>query len=235
MPRWGMVIDLDKCTACQACTIACQAENNVPFAGPEQTALDRSKHWQDVMAELGEESEYPDFHIRFIPRPCMHCENPPCVMVCPVGATYVDEEGLVRMNYDRCIGCRYCTTACPYAIRYFNWYAPRYPADDDDRLNYLNPNVPRRPVGVVEKCSFCIHRLEQAKREAAAQGRELTDADVVLLPACNQACPASARYFGDLDDPESTVSRLARSPRAFRLLEDLGTEPKVYYLAEDKN
>jgi Fe-S-cluster-containing dehydrogenase component len=235
MPRWGMVIDLDKCTACQACTIACQAENNVPFAGPEQTALDRSKHWQDVMAELGEESEYPDFHIRFIPRPCMHCENPPCVMVCPVGATYVDEEGLVRMNYDRCIGCRYCTTACPYAIRYFNWYAPRYPADDDDRLNYLNPNVPRRPVGVVEKCSFCIHRLEQAKREAAAQGRELTDADVVLLPACNQACPASARYFGDLDDPESTVSRLARSPRAFRLLEDLGTEPKVYYLAEDRN
>ena len=235
MPRWGMVIDLDKCTACQACTIACQAENNVPFAGPEQTALGRSKHWQDVMTELGEESEYPDFHVRFIPRPCMHCENPPCVMVCPVGATYVDEEGLVRMNYDRCIGCRYCTTACPYAIRYFNWYAPRYPADDDDRLNYLNPNVPRRPVGVVEKCSFCIHRLEQAKREAAAQGRELTDADVVLLPACNQACPASARYFGDLDDPESTVSRLARSPRAFRLLEDLGTEPKVYYLAEDKN
>jgi molybdopterin-containing oxidoreductase family iron-sulfur binding subunit len=216
-----MVIDLDKCTACQACTIACQAENNVPFAGPEQTALDRSKHWQDVMAELGEESEYPDFHIRFIPRPCMHCENPPCVMVCPVGATYVDEEGLVRMNYDRCIGCRYCT--------------PRYPADDDDRLNYLNPNVPRRPVGVVEKCSFCIHRLELAKREAAARGRELTDAHVVLLPACNQACPASARYFGDLDDPESTVSRLARSPRAFRLLEDLGTEPKVYYLAEDRN
>ena len=232
MPRWGMVIDLDKCTACQACTVACQVENNVPFAGPEQAALGRSKHWQDVMTELGEESQPPDFHVRFIPRPCMHCENPPCVTVCPVGATYVDEEGLVRMNYDRCIGCRYCTTACPYAIRYFNWYAPQYPADYDA---YLNPNVPVRPVGVVEKCSFCIHRLERAKREAAAQGRELTDADVVLLPACNQACPASARYFGDLDDPESTVSRLARSPRAFRLLEDIGTEPKVYYLAEDKN
>lgn len=232
MPRWGMVIDLDKCTACQACTVSCQAENNVPFAGPEQTALGRSKHWQDVMTELEEESEYPDFHVRFIPRPCMHCESPPCVTVCPVGATYVDEEGLVRMDYQRCIGCRYCTTACPYAIRYFNWYAPQYPAGYDA---YLNPNVPVRPVGVVEKCSFCIHRLEQAKREAAAQGRELTDADVVLLPACNQACPASARYFGDLDDPESTVSRLARSPRAFRLLEDIGTEPKVYYLAEDKN
>jgi Fe-S-cluster-containing dehydrogenase component len=232
MPRWGMVIDLDKCTACQACTVACLAENNIPFAGPDETALGRSKHWQDVMTELGEESEPPDFHVRFIPRPCMHCEDPPCVAVCPVGATYVDDEGIVRMDYDRCIGCRYCTTACPYAIRYFNWYAPEYP---DRYKDYLNPNVPVRPKGVVEKCSFCIHRLEQAKREAAAQGRELTDADVVLLPACNQACPASARYFGDLDDPESTVSRLARNPRAFRLLEDLGTEPKVYYLAEEKS
>jgi len=226
-----MVIDLDKCTACQACTVACQAENNVPFAGPDETALDRSKHWQDVMTKLGEEGEYPNFHVRFIPRPCMHCDDPPCVKVCPVGATYVDDEGLVRMDYQRCIGCRYCTTACPYTVRYYNWYTPQYPAGYDA---YLNPNVPVRPVGVVEKCTFCIHRLEPAKREAAAQGRELTDADLVLLPACNQACPASARYFGDLDDPESTVSRLARSPRAFRLLEDLGTEPKVYYLVEEK-
>jgi molybdopterin-containing oxidoreductase family iron-sulfur binding subunit len=161
----------------------------------------------------------------------MHCDDPPCVKVCPVGATYVDDEGLVRMDYQRCIGCRYCTTACPYTVRYYNWYAPEYPGRYSD---YLNPNVPVRPVGVVEKCTFCIHRLEQAKREVAAQGRELTDADLVLLPACNQACPASARYFGDLDDPESTVSRLARSPRAFRLLEDLGTEPKVYYLVEEK-
>ncbi|MGD8965882.1 MAG: 4Fe-4S dicluster domain-containing protein [Anaerolineae bacterium] len=229
MSRWGMVIDLDKCTGCQACTIACQAENNVPFAGPEQSARDRSKHWQDVMADAGEEAEYLDFHARFIPRPCMHCEDPPCVKVCPVGATYVDDEGLVRMDYQRCIGCRYCTTACPYSVRYFNWHAPEFPAGHDA---YLNPEVPVRPVGVVEKCTFCIHRLEEAKREAAAQGRELTDAGVVMLPACNEACPASARYFGDLDDPASTVSGLARSRRAFRLLEDLGTESKVYYLAE---
>jgi len=192
--------------------------------------MGRSKHWHEVMAEL--EGEYPEFGAQFIPRPCMHCEDPPCVKVCPVGATYVDEEGIVRMNYDRCVGCRYCITACPYGVRYFNWYAPQWPVPYDQ---YLNPDVPVRPQGVAEKCTFCIHRLEQAKREAQEQGRELTDADVVLLPACNQACPASARYFGDLDDPNSTVSRLARSPRAFRLLEDLGTEPKVYYLAEDKS
>ena len=229
MPRWGMVIDLDKCTGCQACTIACQAENNVPFAGPEQAALGRAIHWHEVLADV--KDEHGELHARFIPRPCMHCDDPPCVKVCPVGATYVDEEGLVRMDYQRCIGCRYCATNCPYGVRYFNWYAPRFPAPYDQ---HLTPDVPQRPVGVVEKCTFCIHRLERAKREAAAKGRELTDSELVLLPACNQACPASARYFGDLDDPESTVSRLARNPRAFRLLEDLGTEPKVYYLVEEK-
>ncbi len=235
MTRWGMVIDLDKCTACQACTIACVAENNIPCAGPQHSMLGRSKHWQDVMVEMHEEHRddgQPSVHVRFIPRPCMHCEEPPCVAVCPVGATYQDDEGIVRMDYQRCVGCRYCTTACPYAVRYFNWSRPFYP---EGCRAYMNPQVPQRPVGVVEKCTFCIHRLEEAKREAAAQGRALTDADVVLLPACNQACPASARYFGDLDDPESTVSRLARSPRAFRLLGESGTDPKVYYLAEDKS
>jgi Fe-S-cluster-containing dehydrogenase component len=230
MPRWGMVIDLDKCTGCQACTIACQAENNFPFAGPEQAAMGRAMHWHEVMADV--KDEHGHLYARFIPRPCMHCENPPCVTVCPVGATYVDDEGLVCMDYDICIGCRYCTTACPYGIRYFNWYAPEFPEPYDQ---HLTPGVPKRPVGVVEKCTFCVHRLERAKREAMAKGRGLTDSELVLLPACNQACPASARYFGDLDDPESTVSRLARNPRAFKLLEDLGTEPKVIYLAEEKN
>lgn len=207
MPRWGMVIDLDRCVACQACTAACRAENNVAFAGPEESDLGRAIFWHEVLAQV--EGEYPNVRGTFIPRPCMHCDNPPCVRVCPVGATYQNEDGLVLQRYERCIGCRYCMVACPYAVRYFNWRAPQWP-DGMDR--YRNPDIPIRPKGIVEKCTFCEHRLP--------------------VPACNQACPGNARFFGDLDDPDSVVSQLARSPRAFRLLEDLGTEPKVYYLRE---
>ena len=207
MARWGMVIDLDRCVACQACTAACRAENNVPFAGPEGADLSRAIYWHDVLSDV--EGEYPNLRGTFIPRPCMHCDNPPCVRVCPVGATYQNEEGLVLQHYERCIGCRYCMVACPYAARYFNWGAPEWP---ESMGRYRNPDIPIRPKGIVEKCTFCSHRLP--------------------VPACNQACPANARAFGDLDDPDSVVSELARSPRAFRLLEDLGTEPKVYYLRE---
>jgi len=202
-------------------------ENNIPFAGPEEAALSRVKWWHKVLRF--EEGEYPHVRIEFIPRPCQHCDNPPCVNVCPVRATYKDEEGIVRMDYDRCIGCRFCASACPYAARHFNWYAPAYPEKMRDALN---PDVPIRPRGVVEKCTFCIHRVEKAKRQAAEEGRKLLDGEMVNLPACNEVCPAAARYFGDLDDPESTVSRLAHSARAFTLLEELGTFPKVFYLKE---
>jgi len=221
-----MVIDLDKCTGCQACSMACRVENNVSFAGPEGAKLGRAKFWQEVL-DREIHGHYPDLETQFVPRPCMHCEHPPCVKVCPVAATFKMEDGLVAMDYDVCIGCRMCTIGCPYAIRYFNWSAPEFPAPFGQALN---PDVPVRPKGVVEKCTFCIHRLHAAQARAAAEGRELSDAEVVNLPACNQVCPAAARYFGDLEDAESTVSRLARSPRAFRLLEELGTEPQVYYL-----
>ncbi len=221
-----MVIDLDKCTGCQACSVACRVENNVPFAGPEEAGLSRAEWWHKVLRL--EEGEYPHVRFTYVPRPCQHCNNPPCVEVCPVGATFQDKEGLVLINNDRCIGCRFCAQACPYTVRHFNWYAPEFP---EEMQAALNPDVPVRPRGIVEKCTFCVHRLEKAKRKAAEEGRELRDAEVVLLTACNEVCPASARYFGDLDDPESTVSRLAHSPRAWTLLEHMGTFPKVIYLA----
>lgn len=237
MVRWGMVIDLDKCVACQACTIACKSENNQPFSAKSDPESRRFA-WTDVISMI--EGRYPNVRVTMIPRPCMHCENPPCVKVCPVGATYMNEEGIVMQDYDRCIGCRYCMVACPYAARYFNWEEPKWP---EPMTQYLNPDKASlrppgrqgpevRPVGVVEKCTFCIHRIEKLTAIAKEQNRLLKDEEVKFLTACNEACPSRARFFGDLDNPNSTVSKLASSPRAFRLKEDLGTRPKVIYLAQ---
>lgn len=227
MPRWGMVIDLDKCFACQSCTAACRMENNTPPAGPAQAELGRAILWNEVLPFI--EGEYPNVHSTLIPRPCMHCDNPPCTKVCPVKATYKNEEGIVVVDYNRCIGCRMCTVACPYTVRYFNWYPPEWPEALKAHLN-PDPEVAPRPKGVVEKCTFCIQRLRKAREAAEAAGRPFNATD--YQPACVQTCTGHARYFGDLDDPNSLVSKLAHSPRAFRLLEELGTEPKVYYLKQ---
>lgn len=229
LPKWGMVIDLDKCTGCQGCVVACRVENNVPVAGAEQIEKGRGIFWMDLLQER--EGEYPDLKAECMPVPCNHCENAPCVKVCPVGATYQSEEGITAQIWDRCIGCRYCTTACPYSRRYFNWQAPGW---TPDARQALNPDVATRPKGVVEKCTFCHHRIRGAREKARAEGRPLSDADVRRLPACAQACPADAIVFGDLNDPGSEVLRLSKSPRAFRLLEELGTHPKVTYLREAK-
>lgn len=225
MPRWGMVIDLAKCTACQACVVACQSENNVPCVEPSEAARGRILSWLSILAEA--EGEYPTFNLRLLPVPCVHCDEPPCIRVCPVGATDINAEGTVRQIFARCIGCRYCTNACPYTRRGFNWYRPEFPGDLDQALN---PDVSVRPKGVVEKCTLCHHRLQHAKEAARAENRPLAEGD--YLPACVEVCPAGAMYFGDLIDEASPVSRLARSPRAFRLLEELGTKPKVIYLAK---
>ncbi len=226
MPRYGMVIDLDRCTGCRACVIACKVENNTPTA----------HFWMHVFRF--EEGEYPNARVWFLPRPCMHCDNAPCVKVCPVGARYKEANGLTATDWDRCIGCRYCEVACPYGVNYFNWKKPEdnYYLDwDDDELPvvaqgqvppYANPELngrygaEKRHVagggrvqGVMEKCTFCIHRVEKG-----------------LLPACVANCPPKAMYFGDLDDPESEVSRLLRERPHWRLLEEAGTEPRVYYI-----
>jgi molybdopterin-containing oxidoreductase family iron-sulfur binding subunit len=226
MARWGMVIDLDRCTACQACVGACQVENNVPPTDADHAESGRAISWlRLVRHEEGEHGTRPQ--LRLSPVPCMHCDVPPCTKVCPVKATQIDSEGLVGQIYPRCIGCRYCTTACPYTVREFNWETPEFPQPLDQGLS---PDVSIRPKGVVEKCTFCHHRLQQARDRARLENRPLAPGDYV--PACVETCPTNAMYFGDLDDENSEVSLLGQSPRAFRLLEELGTEPKVTYLSK---
>jgi len=207
--RWGMVIDLQKCVGCDSCTVACKAENRTP----------PGVSYNVVMEE--EHGEFPDVTRTNVPRPCMQCENPPCVQVCPVSATYKMDNGVVNVDYDRCIGCRYCMIACPYGARYFDFgenyddevveagevTSPEYGVDRGER------DGGESPVGNVRKCSFCTHRLERGEE-----------------PACVETCVGDARNMGDLDDPDSEVSEMADSSRAFQLKESEGTDPNVHYL-----
>lgn len=222
MARWGLVIDLDRCTGCQACVVACKHENNVPFSTPDVARAGRLLTWIQLAAV-----ETTGRHAGLLPLMCQHCDRPPCTDVCPTSATYLNPEGLVAQIYPRCIGCRYCTNACPYAVKVFNWTAPEWP---EAMVPMHNPDVSTRPQGVVEKCTFCHHRLMRARDRARAEHRELATEDYV--PACVQTCPAEAMVFGDLDDPHSEVAALAASPRSFRWMEELGTRPKVVYLRE---
>lgn len=202
---WAMVIDQAKCVGCGHCTMACRAHNDVP----------PGMAWNRLM-EDGEKETYLSI-------PCMHCEDAPCVHVCPVGATYNRPDGIVMMDYDRCIGCRYCEMACPYSSRSFNWeeFTEPNPAVPE----WGQPDVKRRPRGVVEKCTFCVQRIDRGLENGLTPG-----VDQAATPACVVACPTGARMFGDLNDPESPVSKaLARYP-SFRLRDNLGTGPRVYYL-----
>lgn len=207
--RWGMVIDLSKCIGCEYCVYACQATNDTTD----------EMRWNIHIVDQTETGNI--FHIT---RPCLHCEHAPCVSVCPVAATYKRDDGLVIMDYDKCIGCRYCEAACPYGARSFNWKErgdegnPRVP-------DWGTPEVPRRPRGVVEKCTFCVHRLDPGVARGLTPG-----VDAEATPACVNICPVTARYFGDLNDPNSNVSRIIATTPTFRLSEDLGTEPNVYYI-----
>lgn len=221
--RWGMVVDLDRCTGCQACVVACHVENNVPAVGEHESIKHRSLHW--IRIERYWEGEFPNVKARFMPVLCQHCTEAPCEPVCPVFATYHTPEGLNAQVYNRCIGTRFCGSACPYKVRVFNWFRPDFP---EPLTEALNPDVTVRERGIIEKCSFCIHRIRRAELDASADGREMADGDV--QPACVQSCPSSALIFGDLNDPDSRASQLARSRRAFRLLEVLGTDPAVIYL-----
>ena len=222
-PQWAMVIDLDRCTGCEACVVACRVENNIPTVGPEEAAKGRSINW--IRIERYFEGEYPDVKVRFMPVLCQHCEEAPCEPVCPVYATYRTDEGLNAQVYNRCVGTRYCANNCPYTVRFFNFFDPVWDAPLEKALN---PEVSVRTRGVMEKCTFCIQRIHKGEDKAKDEGREVRDGDVT--PACVQTCQTKAMYFGNIADPESEVSRLSKSNRATRLLEDLGTKPRVIYL-----
>ena len=223
--RWGMVVDLDRCTGCAACTAACKVENNISEVPPDQARMGRIMQWMRVLRH--EEAEGDEASVRRYPLLCFQCEKAPCTMVCPVHATYKGIDGIVGQIYPRCIGCRYCMAACPYTVKVFNWFDPvRTPALED----HANPDVSLRYHGIVEKCTFCHHRLQQARDTAAVEGRDVREED--YQPACVEVCPSKALSFGDVSDPESAVAASARSPRAHRMLEELGTGPSVFYLNE---
>ncbi|MCK6527422.1 4Fe-4S dicluster domain-containing protein [Myxococcota bacterium] len=230
--RWAMSVDLDRCTGCQACMVACMAENNVPFVGKEQVALGREMSWIWIERYVGgpesdDEAEADPARdgVRLLPMLCQQCDNAPCEPVCPVFAAYHNPEGLNVQVYNRCVGTRYCANNCPYKVRRFNWfeYTPAAPLP----LAY-NPDVTVRTMGVMEKCTFCIQRIQRGVLRARTQDRPLVDGEIV--PACVQTCPAEALVFGDVVDEGSAVRRHFQDPRGYGALEDLATRPAVTYL-----
>ena len=227
--KWGMVVDLDKCTGCQACVVACQAENNQPINTEDLFHERRAHEW--IRIERYWEGEYPDIKARFMPVMCQHCDAAPCEPVCPVYATYHNDEGLNVQVYNRCVGTRYCANNCPYNVRFFNFWTPEWP---ESLRNQLNPDVTVRSRGIMEKCTFCVQRIRRGERKVEGQqGGDLDDkamAEGNFSPACVSACPTSTLYFGDLNNPESQVAKMKDDRRHFTLLEDLGTKPSVIYL-----
>lgn len=221
--QWHMVVDLDRCTGCEACVVACHAENNIRISGEAEAAQGRAINW--IRIERYWEGEYPDVKVKFLPVLCQQCDEAPCEPVCPVYASYHTPDGLNAQVYNRCVGVRYCGNNCPYGARQFNWIEPHW---DEPLHEQLNPEVSVRPGGVMEKCTFCVQRIRAAKEIATKEERRVRDGEVT--PACVQSCPSSALVFGDKQDPNSHVSRLSKNDRGFHLLESLGTKPSVTYL-----
>lgn len=235
--HWGMAVDLTSCTGCSACSVSCQAENNIPVIGKEQVRNRRIMHWIRIDRYFSNNAENPEvFHQ---PVMCQHCDNAPCENVCPVSATPHSEEGLNQMVYNRCVGTKYCVNNCPYKVRRFNWFQYvkneefDFASNSDLGRMVLNPDVTVRSRGVVEKCSFCVQRIQEKKADAKVAGRKVEDGEI--QPACVQGCPANALVFGDMNNPESKISKYMKNERNYHLLEELHTLPSVGYLVKVRN
>ncbi|MGH7299712.1 MAG: 4Fe-4S dicluster domain-containing protein, partial [Candidatus Rokuibacteriota bacterium] len=221
--KWGMTVDVDRCTGCSACVVACQSENNVPVVGREQAAYGRIQHW----LRLERWQEGPAAHPlnMFMPMFCQHCDVAPCEPVCPVYAAYHTREGLNGQVYNRCVGTRYCGNACPYHVRRFNWFNYTWTVPLEQQLN---PDVTVRQAGVMEKCTMCVQRIVAAQARAKDDGRPVKDGD--MQTACQQTCPTRAITFGNLKDAEAQVAKLSLSTRGYHALGEIGTAPGVTYL-----
>jgi molybdopterin-containing oxidoreductase family iron-sulfur binding subunit len=229
-----MVIDTSACIGCNACVVACQAENNIPIVGPEQMLAGRDMHWMRIDTYVPGPNMPPGFQ----PVPCMHCEQAPCEPVCPVAASVHDAEGLNVQVYNRCIGTRFCQANCPYKVRRFNWFGyadgQEYADLGQDSIRAAhNPDVTVRARGVMEKCTYCVQRISRARRNSEKQDRPIADGEVIT--ACQSACPTRAIHFGDRNDPAAHVNALRAAPHHYALLGHLGTRPRTTYLARLRN
>ncbi len=227
--KWTMIVDMDKCTGCGACVVACHAENNVSTRNEIDAVIGRAMHW--IRIEHYWVSQFPESDTYFLPVMCQQCFRAPCEPVCPVYATvHTPRENINLQIYNRCVGTRYCQNNDPYKVRFFNFFDPIFVEPLTDQLN---PDVTVRTAGVMEKCTFCVQRIRRVEEQALVEGRSIGPSEV--QPACVQTCPPGALVFGDLNDPNSPVNALSKDSRSFRLLEELGTEPSIYYLKGEKS